>query len=182
MPRLKNVRHERFALLLAAGKSQMKAYVEAGYRPHNSNPAHLAKDKRVQARVAELIDQQRQRENKALVRAAETVAISKGWVLDRLRENAERAMQIRPVCDSEGREIGQFHYDGSVANRALELIGRELGMFVNRGELKVQHDYAGMTDEQRMRWAYGVLAQARAVLDAPDESAPPLIESEPQGA
>ncbi len=49
-------------------------------------------------------------------------------------------------------------------------------MFVNRGELKVQHDYAGMTDEQRMRWAYQVLQQARAVLDAPEESEPPLIE------
>ncbi len=64
---------------------------------------------------------------------------------------------------------------------APELLGKELGMFISRGEVNVKHDYAGMTDEQRMRWAYEVLAQARAVLDAPDENEPRLIEGEVGG-
>ena len=39
-----------------------------------------------------------------------------------------RAMQRVRVLDREGKPIGVFTYNGQVANRALELIGKELGM------------------------------------------------------
>lgn len=32
------------------------------------------------------------------------------------------------------KRSGEYKYDGSVANRALELLGKELGMFVDRSE------------------------------------------------
>jgi hypothetical protein len=45
-------------------------------------------------------------------------------------ENANRAMQAVPA--SEG---GEYRYDGAVANRALELLGKEIGMFIDRSKV-----------------------------------------------
>jgi hypothetical protein len=45
------------------------------------------------------------------------------WVLTRLMENAERALQHVAVLDKERKPTGEYRYDGSVANRALELAG-----------------------------------------------------------
>ena len=50
----------------------------------------------------------------------------------RLVETAERALQAVPVTDRKGEPTGEFTYQGSVALRALELLGRELGMFSDR--------------------------------------------------
>ena len=33
-----------------------------------------------------------------------------------------------------GKATGEYRYDGAVANRALELLGKELGLFTERGE------------------------------------------------
>jgi phage terminase small subunit len=67
---------------------------------------------------------------------AEAIAVvDKAWVLTKLRENVERAMQERAVTDREGEETGEFKYDGAVANKALELLGKDLGMFVQKVEL-----------------------------------------------
>ena len=52
----------------------------------------------------------------------ERCTISKTWVMESLRENAEKAMK-----SPRG---------SSVANRALELIGTELGMFRSDGPAK----------------------------------------------
>jgi hypothetical protein len=43
MPVLKNPRHERFAQLLASGKTAKDAYALAGYRPSESNGAWLSR-------------------------------------------------------------------------------------------------------------------------------------------
>ena len=56
------------------------------------------------------------------------------WVIARLVETAERALQAVPVTDRKGEPTGEFTYQGSVALRALELLGRELGMFSDKKE------------------------------------------------
>lgn len=55
--------------------------------------------------------------------------IDAAWVLRRLVRNHNRAAAVVPVLDKEGNEVGQYTYQGAVANKALELIGRHLGMF-----------------------------------------------------
>lgn len=60
---------------------------------------------------------------------AEATQMDAQWVLQQLRRNYERAMQTEPVLDREGNETGIYTYEGSVANKALELIGKHLGMF-----------------------------------------------------
>lgn len=110
MAMLKNARHELFAQARAAGKSVDESYVEAGFTPHRGNAHRLSTNESVQARVNELLE-----------RSARGVAIDRQWVLDRLVENQK---------DAKARG------DGGVVNRALELLGKELGMFVDRKEIR----------------------------------------------
>jgi hypothetical protein len=56
VPALANAKHERLAQGLAKGKTQIEAYVDAGYKPHDSAAARLCGNVRVQKRVAELLD------------------------------------------------------------------------------------------------------------------------------
>ena len=65
---------------------------------------------------------------------AKRTGVTQDWVVRRLRENAERAMQATPVLDRDGKETGEWTYRGQVANRALELLGKHLGMFPDRVE------------------------------------------------
>lgn len=121
---LSNPRHERFAQELAKGKTADEAYQLAGYQENRFNASRLKTNEHIKARVAEL-----------QARATEGVVLTKQWVLERLIENAERAMQRQSV-ETEGGEIVEYRYEGSVANRALELLGKEVGMFIDRKEVR----------------------------------------------
>lgn len=118
MPVLKNAKHERFAQELAQGKTADEAYVLAGYKENRGNAATLKANQSVLDRLAEILE-----------RAAERVEVDKAWVIERLVENANRAMQAEAAKDREGNPTGEYRYEGSVANRALELVGKHLGMF-----------------------------------------------------
>jgi hypothetical protein len=77
-------------------------------------------------------------------RVVEAAAVSKGWVLNRLRQVAERCMQAEPVLKfnkstGEYEETGEYQFDSAGANRSLELIGKELGMFQTRINVKTEH-------------------------------------------
>lgn len=63
------------------------------------------------------------------------VELTQDWVLERLKENVERALQAEPVYDREGNETGEYTYQGAAANGALKLIGQHLGMFSQRLEV-----------------------------------------------
>ena len=112
MSALKNARWERFAREVARGKSQRDAYKTCGGKAVNPDSAasDLAQKPEVQGRIEELT---RRSTNKAMERCA----ISKTWVMESLRENAVKAMK-----SPRG---------SSVANRALELLGTQLGLFRN---------------------------------------------------
>ena len=65
--------------------------------------------------------------------------ISAEWVLNNLKEIAERCMQGIPVTDREGNETGEWKFEHSGANKSLELIGKHLGMFIDKQEVKSEH-------------------------------------------
>jgi hypothetical protein len=73
-------------------------------------------------------------------------------VIERLRENVERAMQPQPVLDRAGNPTGSYVYNGAVANRALELLGKELGMFIERRENKIVDEFDSMSDQEIEAW------------------------------
>lgn len=139
MPVLSNPKHELFAQEMARGQSATDAYTTAGYKPDRKNAAKLRQRDDISHRIAELLAKRDETARVASEKAAERLSIDREWVLARLVENANRAMQAGPV-KTGGKETGEYRYDGAVANRALELIGKELGMFIERSEnVNVNH-------------------------------------------
>lgn len=72
--------------------------------------------------------------------------LSAEWVLERLVENVDRAMQVAEIKNADGTRTGEYKYEGNVANRALELLGKHIGMFKDKvelsGSLTVRHEEA----------------------------------------
>jgi phage terminase small subunit len=144
MPVLKNPRHELFAQYIALGKNATEAYATAGFSPGKDgnrsrgaaqSASRLLRGAAVRVRIDELTTQAGQsRSTKAW--------FDREFVIENLKRNLERAMQQEPVRDSQGNPTGEYRYNGNVANKALELLGRELGMFVERTmEVKDPLDY-----------------------------------------
>jgi hypothetical protein len=92
----------------------------AGYSEHSARKtaSRLKADPEIAAEIA-----------KRRAELAEKVGVTAQWMLERLKQNVERAMQIRAVTNGRGKTAGEFRYDGAVANRALELIAKHYGVF-----------------------------------------------------
>src|SRR4051794_18185724 len=119
MPILSNQRWERFAQSLASGRTADGAYVDAGYARNDGNAIRLKSNPTVATRIIELQGV-----------AAKEAVLTKTWIIERLVENVERAMTAVQVIKA-GKPTGTYTYGGAVANRSLELLGKELGMFVD---------------------------------------------------
>jgi len=135
---LPNHRHEIYSQELAKGTSYDRAYIAAGYRPSHAN-AHTLKDKKdIQARVRYLLAQREHLHAQSTAKAIEQTALTKTWVIENLRENALKCLGKLPINVTivEGEApIQEFQYHPTGANRALELLGRELNMFIERHEV-----------------------------------------------
>lgn len=156
MPVLKNPKYERFAQEIVAGTQTDIAYERAGYRPSRNNAHRLKAHPQVRSRIEELLKVGEVR----VVQVLEKAALTREWVIDQLIENVERAMQHREVMQG-GKPTGEYVYDGAVANRALELLGKEIGMFVER-RANLNFDLEALPDDQRratIEWLTGRLAE-----------------------
>lgn len=165
MPVLQEPKHEIIAQALANGMSQTEAYCSA--YPKSTRAAASVSATRLLAnasvrmviddRVSEILREREEDRQAARRVAVETAGIDRAWVIDKLRQNVERAMQAEQVVDSRGVPTGEWTYQGNVANKALELLGKEIGMF--RG------DDAGKADV-----ADEAVARALAIRDAIDRA------------
>src|SRR5262245_17917773 len=120
---LKNSKHEAFAQYLAEGRTATEAATLAGYseKSARNQGSRLQTNGDIVARIGEV---KIRRSEQATVASG----ISQAWVISRLKENADRAMQAVPVLE-DGKPSGEYTWNPNAANRALELIGKELGMF-----------------------------------------------------
>lgn len=135
MARLRNPRQERFARLVAVGAEPAVAYQQAGYRAGGAaRVSALSERPAVAARVVELGRAWDPDGDAEEPDASRERRPGRDWVVARLVETAERALQAVPVTDRKGAPTGEFTYQGAVALKALELLGRELGMFSDRKE------------------------------------------------
>jgi len=103
-----------------------QACIRAGYsaRTAHAQGARALKDVKITAEIKRLVDER-----------AKRVEIDADWVVQRLIQNVQRGMQLVPVLDSDGEPIGEYRYNGAVANKALELLGKHLGMFMDKQEI-----------------------------------------------
>lgn len=149
MAALTNPKHELFAQELAKGKTAEEAHGLAGYKASRSGASQLKQNLNISNRVAELLQEREAIHGQATADAIKSTALTKEWIIETLKENVARAMQAKPVkTDDEGEAIGEYQYQGNVANRALELLGKELGMFVDRKEVGRPGDFESMNADQ----------------------------------
>lgn len=121
MPILRNPEHEQYAQLRAAGKSRSQAYeiIRPGTKGNPQSASRLEREtKGVKARIAEL------QELAAAIPAA-AGWLNKNFVLDGLKRVFDKAMEANKLGD---------------ATRALELLGKHLGLFVDRTDHHFQWD------------------------------------------
>jgi len=124
---LPNPRQETFCqLYISPGYDGRKAYREAYGHPPGSHP-DLRTEKTLRAPVVQ------QRIRYLRETAAEDWNVTRKYIIQRLKLNVERALQLIPVYDSAGRKVGVFAYNGHVANQALKLLGHSIGMFTAEG-------------------------------------------------
>jgi hypothetical protein len=146
MPPLENPREELVAQGLAMGKSQVNSCKEAGYSGNRGNSSTHANKQSISKRVKEI---QQERLDK--------FTLTPAWVTERLVENVNRAMQIDAPRDADGNIIGSFKYQGNVANRALELLAKTLGMLIEKSDVTQKRDYADLSNLELVK----LLARAR---------------------
>lgn len=116
---------------MAKGVTATEAAVTAGFAPKRATVtgSELLARPEVKVRIAEL---------QALVteRVTEKTGISKAWVIEELVEVVKMAKQAEPVTDAKGERTGEYKQNLPAANQALGLIGKELGMFIDRSEVR----------------------------------------------
>ena len=121
MPALLNARHERFAQAIADGRTAGEAYLAAGYlcgpQKARGHGHRLRTREDVQTRIADLLRARERVAEKGLERAIEQTALTKAWVLEKLRLNAERASRGGLFSTGTATPLANF------AMKALSPIG-----------------------------------------------------------
>ena len=139
MPALNKLTHEQFAQALFSGQKPETAYksVYGNSKGAAQSASRLAKNPKIVARIQEL-------NSEVVGQVLTRVGLDRSYVLDNLREIAERCMQVRAVP----LKPGVFQFNAAGATKALELIGKELGMFVERKEVGKPGEFANLTDDE----------------------------------
>lgn len=119
---LQDPKHEIYANAIAKGLSFAEAHEKAGYAPHRANVRRLSKVPAVMARVAWLQEQ-----------AAKVTVADITWIKSRLAQHAMNLTEV--IEDKDGNKKPGPLFNASAGNRALELLGKEGGMFKDKIEL-----------------------------------------------
>jgi len=146
-------KQERYVQGLFSGLSQREAYKQAyncGAMKNatiDKRASEIAQRGEIKGRLKEL------QEN-----LAERNILTVEWVLNNLKEVAERCLQQEPVMIRQGNEMvesGEYQFAYAGANRSLELIGKHLGMFTDKMELTGKDGgpikYEDWTREERQK-------------------------------
>ena len=134
---LDNEQHERLAQGYFETANKKIAGERAGYTD-KSNAWRAIHREDVQARIKFLQDER-----------AEELGLDAYYVLRNLKSIAERCMQGEPVTDRDGAPVfvqggdgeyaALYKFDAPGATKAVELIGKHIGMFND----KVKHEHTG---------------------------------------
>lgn len=115
---LKNTRRESFCMEYLVDLNATQAAIRAGYSEKGANVrgSELLANRNIQLRIAYLVSQRNER-----------IELSQDWVVQRLKDVAERCMQREPILDKEGNPTGEYRFDSTGANKALDCLMKHLG-------------------------------------------------------
>lgn len=146
-----NDKQIRFVHAMLVEPNATQAYIAAGYKSRGpaaeATASRLLRNHKVAVALTKLREER-----------AERVEVDQDWVLEKLVANVDRSMKVEPVYNKEGDEIGEYQYQGSVANKALELVGKHLGMFTEKVEHTgkdggpIEQEMKIVADERKQRF------------------------------
>lgn len=133
-----NEKHEIFICEYLVDLNATQAAIRAGYseKTAGAQASRLLKNVNISRAIEE-----------ALAKRAEKIELTADWVLENLKNVAIRCQQAEKVLEWDHQEkqmveTGEYQFDSAGANRALELIGKHLGMFRDKIDIKLTNDVA----------------------------------------
>ena len=128
-------KQQRFIDEYLVSLNATQAAIKAGYSPKSADvhACRMLGNDRIKA----LIDERLALHSKNTGETKERILLS-------LREIADRCMAKEPILDKDGNNSGIYKFNASGAIRALELLGKHLGMFSEKMEIKqnITHEEA----------------------------------------
>jgi hypothetical protein len=165
------IQEEAYCRARAFGMTQTEAIsvMSGGKSKQAGTGSHWEKKPEVKNRINQL-------RHEITERAVEKASVDRAWVLSRLKKVADRCLQEEPVM-VRGEATGEYKFDSAGANRALELLGKELGMFVERKQIDM-NPLGQMSDADLMRMA-AELAQQTGMAEVIDVETKLITNGEP---
>ena len=129
-------RQERFCREYIIDLNKTQAAIRAGYSPKSAQAAgaKLYRSEDIRRRIKELQDERNVRSD-----------ISSDYVLGVIVDTVERCRQGKPVKDRNGKPVtvegedgeryAVYRYDAKCVLKGAELLGRHLGLFIDKHEL-----------------------------------------------
>lgn len=200
---------ERFADEYPVDRNGTAAYIRAGGSRNGAavGASRLLTQPNVLAKIAQVTAEHVSRLAAADAQAAQMLRTAKAeaearaaelpevepvtvYVLRRLRENVERAMQAEPVRDKAGNPTGEYRYEGAVANAALVALGKTAGMFMDvlaTKEVGSLADYLRELDEEdrlagEAKGAISPVPYLTLLSSNTLDLSPPIVTPEPPSA
>lgn len=147
---LDNAKHEHFCQLVSNGESATVAYELAGYSAQGAaaSASRLLKKAEICERLAFLRSLKEKQHAEVVSAVVEKAGLTKEWIISQLMENVAMAKAAEPVLDSEGKPTGEYKQNLPAANKALELLGSEIGMFIKKAEVGKPGEFQDLADDE----------------------------------
>lgn len=146
----RNNRHELFCREYIIDYIGTQAAIRAGYSKKTAHvqASELLKNPKVLARIRDLQKEQTER-----------LAITSDWVVQQLVDVVKKSKEPEPVMEWDYDEkalvkTGEYTFDSKGATKALELLGKHLGMYVDKVEekvdmqIKIEIDYGDEVEDK----------------------------------
>ena len=150
MAALRNPKHELVAQALAAGNNQTKSLLLGGYSKNSAskNGSNIMKaNPGIRQRSEEILAARNAIEDRMAAQAGERKGYDKAFVRLGLQDVYTRCMQAEPVV-VKGVPTGTYEFDPANALRALEDMGKDLAMFVERKEIGPPGAFASIEERR----------------------------------
>lgn len=155
---LENAQDEQFAQLIASGSNQAAAYEAVWGKADRSHASRKVKYPRINARIqwlrnqtgAAVVDKIAAVTTEVTAAVIRETALTRAWVIETLQRNIaicmgdEKVKVEKQVLKADGSKETAVAFvtmrDANAANRALQMLGEEIGLFEGEGKREDARD------------------------------------------
>lgn len=144
-------RRKKFLRLIFQGEERRSAAIGAGYSKNGAD-----------VRASEILNMPeaqeylKSMETKVVESVMQKIGITKEQIIEDLLSIKNRCMVAESVLDRRGQPTGEYQFDSNGAIRALHLLGKELGMFIDKKEVKIDHNQVIQAQIQKLSISLGI--------------------------